>query len=76
MLLIVFVPPAPERVIEDGGACAPTAPLMKTDPVAPGVMVRALAALSPESIAALKVITEAAAVDVNVVAAFSTTGAP
>ena len=73
-MLMVLLPPVPESVIEDGGACAPTAPLMKTDPVAPGVMVRAVATPAAESIAALKVMTEAAAVDVNVVEAFRITG--
>ena len=47
-----------------------------TEPVAPGVMVKALAALSVvESIEPLKTIADAAAVEVNVVPMFRMTGA-
>ena len=72
----VLVPPVPDKVMDKGGACAPTAPFSVTDPVAPGVIVSALAVTNAaESIVLLNVIAEAVAVEVNVVPIFRTTGA-
>ncbi len=65
-----------ESVIEDGGAWAPTAPLSATEPLAPGLIVKALAApIDVESIVALKIIADVEAVELKVVAIFNTTGA-
>ena len=72
----VFVPPVPESVIDEGGAWAPTAPLMATEPVAPGVTVKALAAVLVELIELLKVMAEPVAVLVKVVSILRMMGAP
>ena len=74
--LMVFVPPVRDNVTESGGACAPIGPLIAIEPLVPGVIVSAFAALAiVELMAALKVMAEETAVELKVVAIFKITGA-